>query len=109
MGERCGGTRGANGWGGQNIGGAQDVCGVWGGEGRGGRRRAKDQQGFFWGQAKVKEKGTGRGGVGGGDELLCLVCVLVLCVCEEPGKKKGTSGFVGGEVMWGGCSNEVDK
>ena len=36
--------------------------------------------------------------MGGGNELLCLVCVLVLCVCEEPGKKKGTSG------VWGSVS-----
>ncbi len=42
---------------------------------------AKDQQGFvFFGPGERKEKGTGREELGGGDELLCLVCVLVCVV-----------------------------
>lgn len=69
----------------------------------------KTSRGFFLGpgESEGERNGTWRSGWRG--RVVVFSCVLVLCVCEEPGKKKGTSGFVGGEVMWGGCSNEVNK
>ncbi len=81
---------GESGWGtGERIGGdgqnmvphkTRCACGAW--EGRGGRSGGQRPAGvcFFFGPGERKEKGTGREELGGGDELLCLVCVLVCVV-----------------------------